>query len=119
MTTVVAIAVLAAGAASCSGDKAKNAASTGCRHPLARSASESFVGPKGFSPSCVKTKLNTQFVIGNVDDKAHSVSTSKDSPQAINVTLPHKNSVFSVKLTQAGTYRVTATGGSVLTIFVQ
>jgi hypothetical protein len=84
----------------------------------ATAATRTFVGPKGFAPACVKTTRNVDFVIGNVDDGSHSVTSDKASPQAIDVTLPHKNSLFSVKLTKPGTYHLIASGGATATIFV-
>jgi hypothetical protein len=90
-----------------------------CSEANAPTVSRAFVGPKGFAPACVKTARNTEFVIGNVDAKGHSVKTEKGSPQAFTADLPKKNSLFSVKLAKPGTYHVSASGGASLTIFVR
>jgi plastocyanin len=121
LVATLSAALVVIGSAACSDNPAdkKPSSSTRCSKDRAVAATRSFVGEKGFSPSCVKTKVGTAFVIGNVDTKAHSISSSTDAPLPITAELPRKNSLFSVKLSKAGTYHVTASGGGQgLTIFV-
>lgn len=121
-TLLLSLGVGCLAAASCSNDKGSASASASpgvhCDKASAASATRTFVGPHGFTPACVTTKRGVDFVIGNVDDTSHTVTSDKAAPQAINVTLPHKNSLFSVKLAQPGTYHLSASGGATVTIFV-
>ncbi len=91
---------------------------TSCTAATAAAVTRAFVDAKGFTPSCAKAKHGVNFVLGNVDDKAHTISTSKASPQVINAELPNKNSLFSVKLNKVGTYNIKASGGATLTLYI-
>ena len=107
---------------SCSDDSndsgAKSSRTPKCEVSNAQETTRSFIYAKGWSPSCVKAKRGVEFTFGNVDATAHTVSSAKDAPQPFTANLPHKNSLFSVKLTKPGTYHVVASGGATLTVFV-
>jgi plastocyanin len=99
----------------CGGGKS---GATACTVSTATASTRAFVDAKGFTPTCAKAKRGVRFAFGNLDEAAHTVSSSKDSPQPFSADMPKKNSLFSVKLTKPGTYHVTASGGAKLTLFV-
>lgn len=113
---VLCVVTLPALVISCSGSS--KGGTSACTLSTAAATARAFVDAKGFTPSCAKSKQGMQFAFGNLDDAAHTVASSKDSPQPFSAELPKKNSLFSVKLTKPGTYHVTASGGATLTIFV-
>lgn len=92
--------------------------SVACTSESAKAATRSFIQPKGFDPACAKAKVGSEFVFGNLDTKAHTVRAVEGAPQHFEANLPHKNSLFSVKLAKKGTYRVETADGLVMTVLV-
>jgi len=94
------------------------ASSGGCTPDTAKAVTRAFIQTKGFDPPCAKAKRGSEFVFGNLDTKPHTVRAAKGAPQQFEAELPHKNSLFSVKLTKDGTYRVETADGLAMTLLV-
>jgi plastocyanin len=103
---------------SASASSGASATSGACTSETAKPVTRAFIQPKAFDPACAKAKRGSQFVFGNLDTKAHTVRAAKGAPQHFEAELPHKNSLFSVKLAKEGTYRVETADGLAMTLLV-
>jgi plastocyanin len=90
-----------------------------CTSASARTARATLITSVGFSPSCIKIKLKSQFLFINNEKKDHNVTTRQGSPVSFDVDLPKKTSTYATTFKKKGTYVIVdKTTKKTMTLFV-
>ena len=115
------IALAACSSNATSGTKSSTVASPTapkCSIETAKETREFEVARLGFTVTCAKVAKGAEVFFINGGDKLAKVSLTKSGADDFNAELPNKTSTYTHTFKSAGTYLVSSTADSTLTLFV-